>query len=153
MDKSLPCLYYVNKFIFSVEGCLTSEIALYFQNCCTFSRAINIWHKWDKSLLSLYNDNKFMFSVVGYLPPEIAGYFQNCCTFSKARNIWHKWDKSLHCLYYDNKFMFFLYGIFAFWNCSIFFKTAALSVKKETLEIIGTKAFFVFIMIISSCCP
>jgi hypothetical protein len=52
-------------FLLSVVGYLPSEIAWYFQNCSTFSKARNFWHKWDKSLLCLYNDNKIMFSVVG----------------------------------------------------------------------------------------
>jgi hypothetical protein len=58
--------------MFSVVGYLPSEIALYFQNCCTFSKERNFGHNWDKSLLRLYNNNNFMLSVVGYLPSEIA---------------------------------------------------------------------------------
>ena len=72
MRQKPSCLYYDNKFIFSVEGYLPSEIALYFLNYRFFSKDRNFGHNWDKSLLRLYNDNKFMLSVVGYLSSEIA---------------------------------------------------------------------------------
>ncbi len=129
---------------------MPSQIAWYFQNCCTFCKGRKIRHLWDKSLLCLYNVNKLIFSVEGYLPSEIAWFFQNCCTFSKARNIRHQWDKSLLCLYDVKKFMFSVTGYLPpeiawyFQNCCTFS-------KERILDIIGTKTFFLFIMIISSC--